>query len=235
MSAEPIRRFYTNVRVADDGAGVMLDERRLRTAGGNAFATPTRALAVAIAEEWNAQGEHIMPTSMPLTQLAFASIDATPRRRDELVSFVAKYGETDLVCHRAETPPTLVERQTAVWDPLVAWAARDLGALLPVVFGILPAPTNLEAIETLRAHAATSDDFHLTALAHAADLAGSAVIAFALLHGRLDPAHAFAAAMLDDLWGLETWGDDAEARARLERQRREFEALGRYIAALGEA
>jgi chaperone required for assembly of F1-ATPase len=228
----PARRFYTTARVADDGAGVMLDARRLRTPGGAVFAAPTRALAAALAQEWDVQGEHIAPAIMPLTQLAFAAIDHTSRRRDEVAAYVAKFGETDLVCHRAEAPAELVARQTETWDPLVSWGQRDLGAALPVVTGVIPAPVNASALARLRAGADALDDFRLTALGQAAGLAGSALIAFALLRDRLTPQQAFEAAALDNLWSLEKWGEDAEARARVERQRAEFEALGRFIQAL---
>jgi chaperone required for assembly of F1-ATPase len=233
LSDAPARRFYASAAVADDGGGVMLDERRLRTPRGGVFAAPTRALAEAIAAEWNAQIDHILPASMPMTQLAFAAIDHTPARRDELADYVAKFGETDLVSHRAEAPAPLMGRQAMLWNPLVAWSAHDLGVILPVVTGVAPSPPDAESLETLRAHAAAADDFQLTALAQAAGAAGSAVIAFALLHGRLTPETAFAAAALDDLWCLENWGDDAEASARLDRQRVELENVARFLALLG--
>ncbi|MBX9747949.1 MAG: ATPase [Hyphomonadaceae bacterium] len=228
-----VRRFYKTSAVADDDAGVVLDERRLKTPRGAVFSAPSPAMAQAIAEEWGAQGERIVPSSMPLTQLAFAAIDVTPSRRDELADYIAKFGETDLLCHRAASPPMLVTRQTMLWDPLVAWSARELGVILPVVVGVTPAPTNAEALETLRAHAAALDDFQLTALAQAAGAAGSALVAFAMLHGRLTGESAFNAAALDTLYSLETWGEDAEARARLDSLRAEFENIARFISVLG--
>src|SRR5688572_6797948 len=73
------RRFYTSASAvtAEGGYGVALDERRLLTPGGAPFIAPTRALAEVCAAEWKAQGEHIVPASMPITQLAFAAIDRT--------------------------------------------------------------------------------------------------------------------------------------------------------------
>ena len=229
---EAARRFWKQASVADDGAGVMLDERRLRTPRGAVFAAPSSTLAEGIAAEWNAQGDQIIPSSMPLSQLAFAAIDHTPTRRDELADYVAKFGETDLVCHRAASPPALVARQSMLWNPLVAWSAHDLGVILPVMTGVLPATHDPESLETLRAHAAACDDFQLTALAQAAGAAGSAVIALAMLHGRLSGQAAYAAAALDDLYSLETWGEDAEARARLDRLRAEFENVAQFLALL---
>lgn len=230
--SERVCRFYDQARAADDGAGIMLDARRLRTPGNAVFAAPTRALAEAIAAEWSGQGEFIDATGMPLTQLAFAAIDHTPQRRGQLSAYIAKFGETDLVCHRAASPPELVARQAQAWDPLVAWAEGALGVSLPVVTGVLATDVPAIGLEKLRAHGDAADDFSLTALAQAAGLAGSAVIAYALLHGRLDAAAAFEAAALDDLWSLDKWGEDAAARARLDRQRAEFENVARFISLL---
>ncbi|MBL8543876.1 MAG: ATPase [Hyphomonadaceae bacterium] len=232
MNSIAAKRFYKSASVDEASVGVMLDERRLRTPANAVFAAPTRALAEAIAAEWSAQGDHIAPSTMPLTQLAFAAIDAAPARRGDLAAYVAKFGETDLLCHRADSPPGLVERQAQAWDPLLAWSEQRLGVKLPVVVGVLAAPTDEASIETLRAHADALDDFRLTALAQAAGASGSALIAFALAHCQIDAAGAFAAAALDDLWSQETWGRDEEAQVRLDRLRAEFEAIDRFFAAL---
>src|SRR5262249_31891351 len=162
------------------------------------------------AAEWDAQTTHILPASMPVTQLAFAALDWTAKDRASRINYIAGYGETDLCCHRAESPEALVARQAAAWDPLVAWGKRALGVTLPVVTGILAADVGAETLERIRAHAAALDDFHLTALSQATGLSGSALIAFALLRGQIDANRAFEAAALDELWSLERWGEDAE-------------------------
>lgn len=235
VNAPPLaRRFYKAARAVErDGAfGVALDERTLRTPGGAVFAAPTRALGEAVAAEWGGQGEHIVPSSMPLTQLAFAALDHTPRRRAELADYVAKFGETDLVSHRANAPAGLAARQEALWSPLLDWSIAVLGAELPVVTGVVATDVRPSELAKLRARAVGLDDFRLTALTQAAGLAGSAVIAFALVFGALTPKAAYDAAFLDDLWSFEHWGEDAEARVRLDRQRAEFENIARFIATL---
>ena len=231
---EPPKRFYKEAGIFDDAAGfgVALDSRAVKTPLGADFRVPTRALGKACALEWGAQGERIQLTSMRLTQLAFASIDHTPRRRDELIAHTAKYGESDLVCHRADTPAALAKRQSVAWDALLEWSASAYAFAPPVVVGIVAAPVPPEMLASLSAHFATLDDFRLTALAHTANLAGSAVIALALTAGRIDGATAYAAATVDEIWSLETWGEDAEARARLTERQQEFEATGRFVAAL---
>ena len=234
MSAAAARRFYktASAALADGGFGVALDERRLRTPAGAPFIAPTRALAEACAAEWKAQGQAIVPASMPITQLAFAAVDQTAAARAQRSAYAVSFAETDLCCHRAEAPAELVARQAAHWDPLVAWGADGLGAELPVVTGVVAADVPRQALDALRERAEALDDFRLTALSQAAGLTGSALLAFALLNGRLDAPGAFAAAALDDLWSLERWGEDEEARARLDRLRAELDALARFIAAL---
>ena len=83
----------------------------MRTPAKARLAVPSRALADAIAGEWEAQGEQIDPAIMPLTRLASIAIDLVAPRRDEVVAAIAKYAETDLVCYRAGHPPALVLRQ----------------------------------------------------------------------------------------------------------------------------
>lgn len=224
------KRFYK--RAAAIGNAVHLDTRALKTPKGRTFTAPSAALAEAIAAEWEAQGEHIAPASMPLTQLAFAAIDGGEAARAERIAYVCKFAGTDLCCHRAPAPAELVARQAKMWDPLVAWGAEALGARLPVVQGVLPATVLPEVFSALRARAEALDDFKLTALAQATGLAGSALIAFALVEGRLDAEGAFAAAALDDLWSLEHWGEDEEARRSLERLRGELEAVTILVRAL---
>lgn len=236
---EPIahpKRFYKDVAAAPaDGGGfmLMLDARTLRTPGGAVFSAPTMALAEASVAEWRAQGAHVIPSSMPVTQLAFAAIDWTAKSRNERAAYVAAYGETDLCCHRADAPAELVRRQAALWDPIVAWGKADLGVELPVVSGVIAAGVDVIALEALRDRAAALDDFRLTALTQATGLAGSALIGFAMLRRRLASAGAFEAAALDELWSLERWGEDEEARKRLDRMRVEFDALDLFIRALG--
>lgn len=225
------RRFYKTAAATPEH-GVALDERKLRTPGGTVFIAPTPALAQAVAAEWEAQDEQIVPASMPLTQLAFAALDWTPKSRDKLADYVAAYAETDLLCHRAESPADLAARQAAAWDGPLDWCAATIGAHLPVVTGVLAARDHQGEVAKVRAAAAALDDFRLTALAQATGLAGSAVIALTLLYGALTPQAAFEAAALDDLWSQERWGADAEAQARLDRQRAEFENIAHFIKAL---
>src|SRR5260370_26307560 len=64
------RRFYRSAGVgeADGEFGLLLDGRPVKTPARHPLTLPTRALAQALADEWEAQGEHIDPARMPLTR-----------------------------------------------------------------------------------------------------------------------------------------------------------------------
>ncbi len=228
------KRFYDDAtaEARDGGFAVLIDGRQLRTPEKAPFLAPTMALADACAQEWREQVATVRPETMPLTKLVNVVIDHTPRTRPRIVESIAGYAATDLVCHRAETPEALVKRQAETWDPLVAWAAQHLGAPLVVTTGVIPVDQPTEARAAFATAAEAFDDFALTGLAHAVGIAGSGVIGIALVLGHIDAAAAFRAGSLDDLWQLETWGEDFIARKRLDGLEVEFETLGRYFAAL---
>ncbi len=69
----------------------------------------------------------------------------------------------------------------------------------------------------------------VAALASATAATGSLVIALALAAGCVDAEEAFAAAMVDELFQAERWGEDAEAEARRQGLRREIQAAARFF------
>ena len=108
-----MRRFYKQASVEADEGGfaLLLDGRGVKTPLRHALVVPTRALADAISAEWEAQGETIDPRSMPLTGLANAALDRVAPDREKFADGLASYGESDLLCYRAEGPDRLVARQ----------------------------------------------------------------------------------------------------------------------------
>jgi chaperone required for assembly of F1-ATPase len=232
---EKPRRFYKEAGVKEDGGtfGVALDGRALRTPRKTLMAAPTRALAELAAGEWAAQVEVIRAETMPVTRLINVALDFTPDARSEMAANVARYGETDLLCHRAGHPASLVDRQRKHWDGLLDWAGSALDAPLVCAEGLIAVQQPDASLDALKSHAEALDDFALTALAHATGLSGSAILGFALQRGKIDAQAAFEASALDELHQLEVWGEDEEARARLENLRAELTALERFFAALG--
>jgi chaperone required for assembly of F1-ATPase len=193
---------------------------------------PTRALAEAIAAEWNAQGPKIEPASMPMLQLANAAIDRVAPDPARVVAETVAYAETDLTCHWAPDPPELIERQRRHWQPLLDWLALSCGAPLQPVAGIVPNRQPPAAVEALRTFVTGLDPFELTGLHYLTTVTGSLVLAVAVYRGRLDSEGAWLAAQLDEDFQTERWGEDRLAAERRRGQRAELEAAIRFLTLL---
>ncbi len=228
------RRTYRDVAVAPDSAQfvVRLDDRPLRTPLGTVIGVPTRPLAEAIADEWRRQPATLDLEACPLTRIAGTALDLMPRQRTTVVAELAGYGETELVCHRAERPSALVVRQQAVWQPLTDWIMARYDAHLVVAAGIVPRAQAPAALAALARAVAAYDDWRLAALAVAVHAAGSLVIGLAIIEGRLDAAAAFDAAELDATFQIEAWGEDSEATRRRATVRADLDAAARFVGLL---
>jgi len=235
-SAERMRRFYTTADVAPaDGGGfaVRLDGRQPRSPKGQALVLPTEALAQLVAAEWAAQGENILPETMPATKLAWGALTfADEAMRQGAVARVAGFAETDLVCYFADGPASLVERQERRWGAVIDWAARELGASFHRTQGVIHEPQPPATIARIEALAGAESNFALAGLAAAASLFGSAILGFALRRGELTPEAAFELSRLDETFQEERWGVDAEAAARADAMAAEAVMLGAWFAAL---
>jgi chaperone required for assembly of F1-ATPase len=233
-STGTVRRFYGQATASpgEGGVAVLLDGRPVRTPGRNLLRVPTEELAEAIAEEWNAQGETVDPRSMPLTGLANAAIDRVAPDPAAFGRTLAEYGESDLLCYRADGPQSLVERQTRMWDPLLGWARTRFGIDFETTTGVMHRPQAGVTVEQLRRAVAARGVFQLAGLAPLVTIAGSLVIALALAEGAIGLGAAWDAALLDEAWQAEQWGEDPLAEASLESRRREFEAAYRFLTLL---
>ncbi|MFN4023877.1 MAG: ATP12 family chaperone protein [Hyphomonas sp.] len=229
------KRFYKDAAAEPaEGGGwqIALDGRSVKTPARALLRLPTEALAEELAEEWADQKTHIDLMSMHLTRLANVAIDRTPEMREEMAAEVARYCETDLLCHIAEEPYELVLLEEARWSPVRDWAAETLGVILVTTEGITASPQPDASLDAARAYALGLDDFRLTALVYACGLFGSALLAMAVLEGAITAEAAFSLSRLDEDWQAERWGEDEEARAAAEARREEAEALGRWLDAL---
>lgn len=226
------KRFYkdaTAVSSDEGGYGVALDGRPVRTPGGAQLSVPLKALAEAIAGEWREQGDEIWLPAMPLTRLAATAIDRIGSERAAIAGRIAAYGESDLLCYRAEEPAALVARQTEHWQPLLDWAAAEYGARLAVANGITPVTQDAAALAALARAVEAHDDFRLAGLSQLAATCGSVVLALAVTAGRIDAQQAVAASQLDEDWQAEKWGQDDEAIARREARAGEITSAARFL------
>lgn len=211
------KRFYSAVDIveAEGGYTVRLDGRSVKTPARRPLLVPVEAVATSMAAEWEAQGERIDPATMPMTRLVNTVIDGIAETAGETRADLARYVETDLLFYRVDGPERLVERQRTVWDPILKGAESSLGRRFLLGEGVMHVAQPPESLAAFRHRIeAVSDPFAIAALHQITTLTGSALIALAILEGRLDAHSAWAAAHLDEDWNIELWGADEEASAR---------------------
>lgn len=227
-----MKRFWKKVSVAPDesgGHGLRLDGRPVRTPGRLPLIVPNAALAEAIADEWRNVADEIDPRTMQLTGLANAAVERVTRDPAPFIADIAGYGETDLLCYRAEAPDSLVARQAAVWDPLLDWARKRYDIAFVITTGIMHRAQPEATVTRLRDAVTARDPFRLAALAPLTTIGGSLIAALALDEGAADVDTVWAATHVDELWQAEMWGDDAQATQAREARRRDFEGAAGFL------
>ncbi|MDC0135152.1 ATPase [Sulfitobacter sp.] len=215
MSEWKAKRFWKAASVVEvEGSfAIELDGRGVKTPAKQAMHVPTHAMASAIAQEWDAQVEIINPNTMPVTKTANAAIDKVTVQHAEVAQLLAAYGDSDLLCYRADAPEELVARQNEHWNPILDWAEDALGARLEPRTGVIHAPQNPLAVEALSRRTHALDAFELAAFHDLVSLSGSLVLGFAATMDARSADELWTISRLDELWQEEQWGEDEEATA----------------------
>lgn len=228
------RRFYETADVAavDGGFAVRLDGRQTRTPAGHPVVLPARAIAEALAAEWNAQGSHIDPAGMPLSRLVNIALDGVAAAPEKVVDDIVAYAGSDLLCYRPAGPDGHLALIARHWDPVVAWAEARLGARPLLAEGLMPVAQPEAFTDAVRRALPAGPPLLVAALQSLTSLTGSALLALAIYEGRLDIDAAWAAASVDEDWNASLWGADAEAERHRARRAAEARAAALVVAAL---
>ena len=230
------KRFWTAASVgeSEQGYSILLDARAIKTPAKAPLIVPTRPMADAIAQEWDAQQDQVDPNTMPVTRAANAAIDKVALQHGEVADMLAAYAGTDLLCYRADGPEDLIARQAAIWDPLLEWAATKFGSPLSVTSGVVPIAQPPESLERLREIVHQFDPFALTAVHDLVSISGSLVIGLAALHKVETAEVLWQASRIDEIWQEEQWGRDEEAADVADSKLRNFTYAMRFYTLLGQ-
>ena len=231
MSEWKAKRFWKVADVDEAGAGfrVLLDGRPVRT--------PLKAPLACQRARWPRRSpangtrrrDEIDPAAMPVTRSANAAIDKVTAQRAEVAAMLAGYGETDLLCHRAEAPEALRDQQNKAWDPVLDWAAARFDAPLNVVSGVLPAAQPEVSLANLSKAVHAYAPFSLTALHDLVTLSGSLVLGLSVAEGETRPETAWELSRIDENWQVSQWGADAEAEKMAAHKRAAFLHAARFL------
>jgi chaperone required for assembly of F1-ATPase len=229
------KRFYKEAAAVpvDNGFAVQLDGKPVRTPGKALLALPTEEAARLVAAEFAAQGDVIDPMTMPVLRLVNTAIDGVAADPQAVLEDIVRFASSDLLCYRADAPQGLVDRQNALWDPVIDWAGTALGARFELAEGIVHVRQPRETIAVVGAYLSQrAEPFRLAALHVMTALTGSALLALAVDGGTIDAETAWNAGHVDEDWQAEQWGQDAEALARRRNRKRDFMAAVALLDAL---
>ena len=102
------KRFYQDVSVyqqsQEDGGqfGIHLDHRKLRTPLRKLFLVPSERLAIAVSQEWGAQGTLVQPSLMHITALCNTVIDDPHKRSvEQIIDSLMAYLQSDTIWYSA--------------------------------------------------------------------------------------------------------------------------------------
>ncbi|MDO6727735.1 ATP12 family protein [Cognatishimia sp. 1_MG-2023] len=224
------KRFWENAsyQATEGGLAITLDGRTLKTPAKTPVVVPTQALAEAIAQEWQAQGEQVDPMTMPVTRTANSALDKVALQKAEVADMLADYGGTDLLSYRATEPVELIERQAKTWDPILEWAATELGARLTATQGVMFHAQDEAALQALKTRVHALSNFELAAFHDLVSLSGSLVLGFAAILEYSPIETLWEYSRVDELWQEELWGFDEEAHALAETKRAAFIHAARF-------
>lgn len=194
----------------DERAGfqVTLDGRPLRSPARRQLVLPSKALALAVAAEWDSQRKVIEPAAMPLMSLAATAVDQVSREKDFVIQNVLKYLRTDTTCFLAGEveEPKLHQLQLTHYLPLLEWTKREFGVDIVPGFGISHRPATESSVATFQAVIEQFSAWELAALQCATQECKSFVIGLALLLHRIDASQAETVARLEEAVQIERWG-----------------------------
>ena len=208
---------------------VQRDHMPVTTPKGIDLVVPSPQMAEASSDEWRAQTTKIVPSTMPMTQMAMTALDITSSDRNRTIMELCAYADSELLCHHVDTPEVLAERQRLIWQPYLDWCSGFMGIRLEVGVGIIPIAPNAAVKPAIRIALGRYDNWRLTGLRYAVDVCGSLVLGLALTEAHATPEEIANAADLDALFQMEKWGEDPAILQRSENLRHDLNEAARWF------
>ena len=229
------KRFYQSATVSEPAGEppvfrVLLDGRGVRTPAKRELAVASRQLADGLAAEWEAQGVHIDPLSMPLTRLVNSALDGVTGREAVVRASILAYAGSDLLCYLAVEPIELVALQSKRWGIIHAWAKEAHGIELALAVGVMPVAQDPAMLAKLDAALGKAGPLGLAGLHVMTALTGSLLLAFAVMVGQITAEEAWSLAHIDEDFQIGRWGPDDAAATRRQQRWLEMSAAARVVA-----
>lgn len=231
-----MKRFYTTVSVADhnDGYCIMLDGRSVKTKSGDVLSTSVIGIADHVAEEWRAQGENIIPYTMPFTQILNTKIDRVLSHRAEMSAVLLKYLDTDMTCYPCAEPEELYDLQEKHWRPWRVWCGDTFGGVLLTTSGLSAVVQPKVLHDNIASYVHALSDDHFTLLQIIAGACGSLILALAFIDGRATVYDLYDASFVeenykDTLYDSDKYGDDPLIHKKKKETKADLDSAFTYL------
>lgn len=226
-----MKRFYKDVAITpvDDSWQVTLDGRGIKTIKGTPQLVPTKALAQALAAEWESQGDKIDPASLILRDMTDFALDLVANDMAGTVAKLVEYGETDTLCYRADPEDAFFKRQQEEWEPLLQSVEERHGLRFHRISGVMHKSQPEDTMSKLRDLLGELDLFTLAGLQNTASLSASLCIALETASEGCEPGTLWKLASLEEEWQAELWGRDEQAEERRAQRGKAFKKACEFI------
>ncbi|KAG7402167.1 ATP synthase mitochondrial F1 complex assembly factor 2 [Phytophthora boehmeriae] len=217
-----VLRFYKDVGVKDveepseDGGedrklyAVTLDGKTVKTPRQQPVRLPTRAMAFAVAHEWDAQSTDIRPATMPIMTLASTALDLVfTSSSTETIDEMMHYLHTDTVCYQvtADQQDKLVQLQQKKWKPIRKWFSDAFNGEVDVSHGSINRLAHDEQLVTnVRDYLEKLNDFELTAMRTLTKECKSLITALAIFKRHITAKEAMDICRLEEEFQINNWG-----------------------------
>ncbi|VDM19145.1 unnamed protein product [Hydatigera taeniaeformis] len=202
-------KFVAVGGASEAGFEIFLDKSRLRTPGGNIFSVPHEGLALAVANEWASQKEHIERFTLPLvrsisdTTICNHVIDnPTERSNEVIVNGIMDYADTDTICYRIETPEELFAEQESQWGMVLDIIESRYHFRPPVTTGFSVTPIAKESRDFISRHLLSFNRWGLTCVENLKSL----WLTLAMVDGFLTAQRAVELSRLEQKFQEGRWG-----------------------------
>ena len=231
-----LKRFYKSATADkyEDGYGVFLDGKPIRTAGKRPLVVPVLPLAQTVAQEWEHQRDSIDPMTMPQMRLVNTALDRIFENRAEIHANILAYGENELLCYRDGNVTKLRERQAEKWNPWIGWAEQWTGHGFVTTENLMPVLQSDEIKSFYDGYLTSLDMWAFTALVDLVQSTGSFILGSATLQGAMTSDDAFVLSRLDYDFQSAIWGRDEEEYENAETLRTDMSETENFLRYLGK-
>lgn len=149
------------------------------------------------------------------------------QNREEIITKLLELAKTDLLFFWGENKDLFL-RQEKKWMPILEWASQILKAKLETT-DKLDVPANEEMKAPMAKMLKEMSNKELACYYAATFNMRSALLALALVKGKISAEEACELSYLEELWQNEVWGTDPEAKSKRQERCEELQEIEKYL------